>query len=47
MGRKFELRIDHCALKYLFDPPTLNARQVRRLDFLCEFDFEINHIRGK
>ena len=22
MGRKFELRIDHCGLKYLFDQPT-------------------------
>ena len=29
MGRKFELRIDHCGLKYLFDQPTLNSRQAR------------------
>ena len=47
MGRIFELRIDHCGLKYLFDHPTLNARQARWLDFLCEFDFEIKHIKGK
>ena len=47
MGRKFELRIDHCGLKYLFDQPTLNARQARWLEFLCEFDFEIKHIKGK
>ena len=47
MGRKFELRIDHCSLKYLFDQPTLNAKQARWLDFLCEFDFEIKHIKGK
>ena len=40
MGKKFELRIDHCGLKYLFDQPTLNARKVRQLE-LCEFDFEI------
>ena len=26
MGRIFELRVDHCGLKYLFDRPTLNAR---------------------
>ena len=26
MGRIFELRTDHCGLKYLFDQPTLNAR---------------------
>ena len=47
MGRRFELRTDHCGLKYLFDQPTLNARQVRWLEFLCEFDFEIKHIKGK
>ena len=47
MGRIFELRTDHCGLKYLFDQPTLNARQARWLEFLCEFDFEIKHIKGK
>ena len=45
MGRKFELRTDHCGLKYLFDQPTLNSRQARWLEFLCEFDFEIKHIK--
>ena len=34
-------------MKYLFDHPTLNARKARRLEFLCEFDFEIKHIKGK
>ena len=34
-------------LKYLFDKPTLNSRQDRWLEFLCEFDFEIKHIKGK
>ena len=47
MGIIFELRIDHYGLKYLFDEPTLNARQARWLEFLCEFDFEIKHIKGK
>ena len=47
MGIIFELRIYHCGLKYLFDQPTLNARQARWLKFLCEFDFEIKHIKGK
>ena len=47
MGRRFELKTDHCDLKYLFDQPTLNARQARWLEFLCEFDFEIKHIKGK
>ena len=47
MGRKFELRKDHCGLKYLFDQPTLNSMQARWLEFLCEFYFEIKHIKGK
>ena len=47
MGRIFELRTNHCGLKYLFNQPTLNARQARWLEFLCEFDFEIKHIKGK
>ena len=47
MGRIFELRIDHCGMKYLFDQPNLNARQARWVEFLCEFDLEIKHIKGK
>jgi hypothetical protein len=41
------LRTDHNGLKYLFDQSTLNARQIRWLDFLCEYDFDIKHIKGK
>ena len=26
MGRRFELRTNHCGLKYLFDQPTLKAK---------------------
>ena len=47
MGRIFELRTNHYGLKYLFDQPTLNARKVRWLEFLCAFDFEIKHIKKK
>ena len=47
MGRRFELRKDHCGLKYLFDQPNMNARKARWLEFLCEFDFEIEQIKGK
>jgi len=47
MGRRFELRIDHHSLKYLFDQPTLNARQSRWLEFLFDYDFDIKHIKGK
>ena len=47
MGRRFELRTNHNGLKYLFDKPTLNARQSRWLEFLFEYDFDIKHIKGK
>jgi hypothetical protein len=47
MGKRFKLRTYHNGLKYLFDHPTLNARQSRWLEFLCEYDFDIKHIKGK
>jgi hypothetical protein len=47
MGKKFELRIDHIGLKYLFEQLTLNARQTRWLKFLSEYEFDIKHIKGK
>jgi hypothetical protein len=47
MGKIFELRTNHCGLKYLFGQPSLNARQSRWLEFLSEYDFDIKHIRGK
>jgi hypothetical protein len=47
MGKRFELRTDHNGLKYLFDQPTLNARQTRWLEFLSEYDFDINISREK
>jgi len=47
MGRKFELRIDRSGLKYLFEQRTLNARHTRWMEFLSEYNFDINHIKGK
>jgi hypothetical protein len=47
MGKRFVLRINHNGLKYLFDQPTLNVRQRKCLEFLSEYDFDINHIKGK
>ena len=38
---------DKKGLKYLLDQPNLNARQVRWLVFLSEYDFEIQNIKGK
>jgi hypothetical protein len=47
MGNKFELRTDHSGLKYIFEQPTLNARKIRWLKLLSEYDFDIKHIKGK
>jgi hypothetical protein len=47
MGRRFELRTDHNGLKNLFDQPTLNARKSMWLEFFCEYDFDIKHIKGQ
>ena len=45
MGRKFELTIDRQGLKYLFNQQNLKARKERWLQFLCEFDIEIKHVK--
>jgi hypothetical protein len=45
MGKKFELRINHIGLKYLFEQLTLNARKTRWLEFLSEYEFDIKHIK--
>jgi hypothetical protein len=47
MGRKFLLLIDNSGVKYLFNQPDLNAREARCLAFFSEFDFEVEHIKGK
>ena len=43
----FELRTDCSGLKYLFEKQNLIAIQTRWLEFMCEFDFDIKHIKGK
>jgi hypothetical protein len=47
LGRRFVLMTDHSGLRYLFDQPKLNIRQVRWMVLLSEFDFEIKDIKGK
>lgn len=47
MGRKFELWTNHLSLKYPFNQPNLNSQQARWLEFLCELEFNIKHIKGK
>ena len=45
--RKLILMTYNKGLKYLLDQPNLNARQARWVAFLSEYDFEIQHIKGK
>jgi hypothetical protein len=41
------MRTNHSDLKYLLGQPTLNSKQVIRLEFLSEYNFEMKHIKGK
>ena len=47
MGMKFLLKTDNMSLKYLFYQLDLNSRKAIWLDFLSEYHFELNHIKGK
>ncbi len=47
MGQHFTLLTDHAALTYLHSSVGVHRRNVRWLEFLSQFDFEISHIRGK
>jgi hypothetical protein len=46
VGRKFELKTDHCGLQHIFTQSDLNARQRRWLELLSEYDYEITYIKG-
>ena len=47
LGRILDIRVDHKSLNYLFDHPSLNSKQAIWLELLCEFDFEIKHVKDK
>ena len=47
MGKKFELSVCHDGLKYLFKKHSLNEIQIMWMEFLCEYEFDIKHIKGK
>ena len=47
IGRKFLLKTGNMSLKYLFKQLDMNSRKDRWLDFLSEYHFKINHIKGK
>ena len=40
-----EIYTDHKTLKYLFTQKDLNVRQGRQLEFLTDYDFDINYHR--
>nr|KYP73743.1 Retrovirus-related Pol polyprotein from transposon 17.6 [Cajanus cajan] len=42
-GSRFEVFSDHKSLKYLFDQKELNTRQKRWLEFLKDYDFQLNY----
>ena len=46
VGRKFELKTDHCGLQHIFMQSDLNMRERRWLELLSEYDFEITYIKG-
>jgi len=47
VGEFFLLLTDHSNLTNFFNQSGLNARQARCKTFLNEFDFEMEHLRGK
>jgi transposase InsO family protein len=46
LARKFIIRTDHAALRYLLTTPEPLGQQARWLDLLAEFDYEIQHRSG-
>jgi predicted aspartyl protease/transposase InsO family protein len=46
-GSAFVIRTDHHPLRYLNTQPHLSKRQVRWLDALAEYDYEIKYLAGK
>lgn len=43
----FELKTDHHGLRYIFTKPNLNSRKRRWLEFLSEYNFAIDYIKGR
>ncbi len=47
IGKRFLLLTDHAALTYLHTTASVSRRNARWLDFLSQFNFEIQHIKGR
>lgn len=46
-GAKFRIKTDHHPLKYLDTQKTLSRRQARWVEFMQEFDYDVDYIKGK
>ncbi len=47
MGCKFLILTDHVALTYIQSSASVSRRNARWLEFLSQFNFEIEHIKGR
>ncbi len=47
MGLSFVINTDQHPLKYLDTQKTLSRKQARWVEFMQEFDYSINYIKGK
>ena len=47
LGVKFKIETDHQSLRYLSTQPNLSRRQCRWMEWLQEFDFDIEYVKGK
>ena len=43
LGKQFKIFTDHHSLKYLMTQPKLSKRQVRWVEMLAKFNFEVVH----
>src|SRR5882724_10370294 len=46
-GEKFEVFSDHKSLKYLFSQKELNLRQLRWMEHIEDYDFDLQYHPGK
>lgn len=45
LGRKFDLRTDHCGLEHIFTQDHLNERKRQWSELISEYDFDITYIK--
>ena len=47
MHKRFTILTDHLPLKYYLSQPKLSARQIRWMQFLANFEFDIQYKEGR